>query len=255
MSAPAPVFDSVRWARAHAVPFFIFIGLLLVLQVFATLWGWDHPLAPWWRRAPEQWLYPLQTVICFGLLIVYRRSYRFDWSLRWSLVAIVFGTVGISAWLLPNWWYEQQGYSGEAGSLLHFLGVRARREGFDPADLNHPSAEALAIGFRFFRAVVVVALVEEIFWRGFLMRFVQDWEGPYWRQPFGRHTWLAFAVVTGGFILAHAPSDYAAAAIYGSLTYLLCVWSKSLGACVVMHGVANLLMCLYIVQTGNYGLW
>ena len=41
--------------------------------------------------------------------------------------------------------------------------------------------------------------------------------------------------------------DYAGAFVYGSLTYLLCVWSKSLGACVVMHATANLLMGLYIM--------
>ena len=48
---------------------------------------------------------------------------------------------------------------------------------------------------------------------------------------------------------------YAGAFVYGSLTYLFCIWSKSLGACVVMHAVANLLMGLYIMQTGKYGLW
>ena len=108
---------------------------------------------------------------------------------------------------------------------------------------------------RFLRAVVVVALVEEIFWRGFLMRFVGDWEGDYWRQPFGRATWQSYLIVTGLFMAAHAPVDYAGAFLYGTLTYLLCVWSKSLGACVVMHATANLLMGLYIMAYGKYGLW
>ena len=56
-------------------------------------------------------------------------------------------------------------------------------------------------------------------------------------------------------MLAHAPIDYAGAFVYGSLTYLLCVWSRNLGACVVMHFIANLLMGLYAMQTGKYGLW
>jgi CAAX prenyl protease-like protein len=108
---------------------------------------------------------------------------------------------------------------------------------------------------RFLRAVVVVAFVEEIFWRGFIMRFVHDWEGDYWRQPFGRASWKSWFIVTGLFMAAHAPVDYAGAFVYGSLTWLLCVWSRNLGACVVMHAVANLLMGLYIMQTGKYGLW
>jgi len=32
-------------------------------------------------------------------------------------------------------------------------------------------------------------------------------------------------------------------------------WSRSLGACVVMHAVANLLMGLYAVGYAKYGLW
>ena len=56
-------------------------------------------------------------------------------------------------------------------------------------------------------------------------------------------------------MLAHAPVDYAGAFVYGSLTYLLCVWSKNLGACVIMHATANLLMGLYIMAYGKYGLW
>ena len=102
---------------------------------------------------------------------------------------------------------------------------------------------------------VVVALVEEIFWRSFLMRLVIDWEGRYWKQPFGKGSWLSFAVVTGAFTVAHAPVDYAGALIYGSLTYGLCVWSRNLGACVVMHAVANLLMGIYALAAGKAGLW
>jgi hypothetical protein len=33
------------------------------------------------------------------------------------------------------------------------------------------------------------------------------------------------------------------------------VWSKNLGACVVMHFGANLRMGLYAVGLGKYGLW
>ena len=103
--------------------------------------------------------------------------------------------------------------------------------------------------------MVVVALVEEVFWRGFLMRFVMDWEGDWWKQPFGRSAWRSYLIVTGLFIAAHGPLDRPAALVYGSLTYLLCVKTKSLGACVVMHATANFLMGLYIMAYGKYGLW
>ena len=58
-----------------------------------------------------------------------------------------------------------------------------------------------------------------------------------------------------GIILIHQPVDYLGALIFGSLMYLVAVRTKSLMACVVMHGVANLLMGLYAMHFGKYGLW
>ena len=168
---------------------------------------------------------------------------------------MVFGVVGIAFWLLPTTLYDHWGMTGKSDGILKYLGFDARLNGFDPDIFENQSAWWAAVVLRFFRAVVVVALVEEIFWRGFLMRFVCDWEGDYWKQPFGRATWKSYLIVTGLFMVAHAPVDYAGAFIYGSLTYVLCIWSKSLAACVVMHATANLLMGLYIMAYGKYGLW
>ncbi len=145
--------------------------------------------------------------------------------------------------------------TGEPRGFEKWLGFAARTDGFNPGVFENPAGYWFSLGMRFVRAAVVVALVEEIFWRGFLMRFVLDWDGDYWKQPFGKPSWLSFAVVTGLFVAAHAPVDYAGALIYGSLTYFLCVWTKSLSACVVMHATANFLMGCYIMAYGKYGLW
>ncbi len=85
------------------------------------------------------------------------------------------------------------------------------------------------------RAAVVVALVEEILWRSFMARLVNDWEGQYSKRPFGEASWKSFGIVTVLFLLVQATVDYAGVFVYGSLTYLLCIWSKNLGACVVMR--------------------
>ena len=256
MSTRAQAADPARLTRAHVVPLAVFMGLLIALQFVTALIGWDHPEAPWWRQQPAQFIYPLQTIIGLALVAWFWKSYTFGWSWKWGVVAVVFGAVGIGLWLLPTTLYDYWGLEGKTSGVLRLLGVDARRGGgFDPGVFEHPAAWWAAVVMRFVRAVVVVALVEEIFWRGFMMRFVCDWEGDYWKQPFGRATWRSYLMVTGLFMAAHAPLDYAGAFVYGSLTWLLCVWSKSLGACVIMHAVANLLMCLHIMATGKYGLW
>ena len=254
MNAP-PSADPARLTLAHVIPFAVFMVFTIVLQLVAAQIGWKHPDAPWWRQDPAHFIYPLQTLAALGVLLFYRKCYRFDWSWKWSLVAVVFGAVGIGFWLLPTALYDHWGLTGKTSGVLKLLGVDERRDGFDPGLFTNPAAWWFVVLMRFLRAVVIVALVEEIFWRGFLMRFVCDWEGDYWKQPFGRAHWKSYLIVTGMFMLAHGSVDYAGAIVYGSFTWLLCVWSKNLGACVVMHATANLLMGLYIMETGKYGLW
>lgn len=231
------------------------MGFTLALSLVTAAIGWDHPEAPWWRQDPAHFIYPLQTLVTLGFVAFYWSNYTFNWSWKWCLIAVPFGALGIALWLLPTMTYDWLGLTGKTTGILKHLGVEARTDGFDPGVFENPAAWWTAVVLRFLRAAVVVALVEEIFWRGFLMRYVCDWEGDYWRQPFGRATWKSYLIVTGLFMLAHSPSDYAGAFVYGSLTYLLCVWSKSLGACVVMHATANFLMGLYIMANGKYGLW
>jgi hypothetical protein len=77
-------------------------GFMLVLQLAAAMIGWDHPQAPWWRRDPAHFIYPLQTLVTLGLVIYYWRFITFNWSLKWALIAVPFGALGIAFWLLPD---------------------------------------------------------------------------------------------------------------------------------------------------------
>ena len=247
--------NSDELTRAHVYPFVAFMSFMLVLMILGYLIEWKHPDAPWWRQQPAQIVYPLQTLVALGFLVYFWRSYTFNWSWKWGLAGVGFGAVGIGFWLLPTVLYEAWGLKENPGGWLGMLGVEARKEGFDPGVFDNPFAYWASLSFRFLRAAVVVALVEEIFWRGFVMRLACDWEGDYWKQPFGKHRWLSYLIVTGLFVVAHSSSDYAGAFVYGTMTYLLCVWSKNLGACVIMHATANFLMGVYIMASGNYGLW
>ena len=255
MSASAQPPTSEQLTRAHVVPLAVFMAFMVVLQLIGGFIEWKHPDAPWWRQDPAQFVYPVQTIVVLGLLIRYWKFYQFDRSLKWSLAGLVFGAIGIGFWLLPTVLYDAWGLTGKTEGWMAWLGISGRNEGFDPSLFQHPVAYWGALLCRFFRAVIVVSLAEEIFWRGFLMRFLCDRDGDYWKVPFGRANLLSYAIVTGLFIVAHGSEDRAPAFIYGSLTYLLCVWSKNLGACVVMHATANFLMGLYIMKTGHYGLW
>ncbi len=244
--------------KAHVLPLAVF--MLLLMPYALTGWPeWNHPDAPWWRHYPTQWMYPLQSLIAIGLLLFFRKNYELKWS-RGVLFGALMGAVGIGFWILPTQLHSWLGLEGDQEGVLKYLGVMPRTDGFNPRDLADEFGGSVGVYWasltmRFFRAVVVVALVEEIFWRGFLMRFLLDPDRDYWKVPFGKPAWITYLVVTGAFMLAHAPVDYLGAFIFGSLMYWVAVRTKSLLACVVMHGVANLLMGWYAIEFGKFGLW
>ncbi|MBK1834354.1 CAAX prenyl protease-related protein [Roseibacillus ishigakijimensis] len=251
---------------AHVVPLMAFLifmgGMGFVVEGFGEFFR-NHSSLPWWRREPDQWIYPLQSVLCLALLAFWWKHYDFNWSRKGTLIGVVMGAVGIGCWLLPTQLYEWLAFTSDddVPGWLQKLGVQERREGFD-ARMFGPNplafdvaADWTSLALRFFRAVIIVSLVEEIFWRGFLMRWLLDRDGDYWRIPFGKPSCLTYAVTTLAFMLAHAPIDYAGAIAFGSIMYLVAIWTKSLGACVVMHAVANFLMGWYAVSTGKLGLW
>lgn len=243
---------------AHVVPLAVFMGLSFVFMTIAESGlEWKHDAAPWWRHWPEHWMYPIQTIICGGLLIFFWKHYDIKWDKRVWFGALM-GVIGIAFWILPTHLFTELGFTEEnkveVGVWKHF-GLAPRTEGFNPGDLDNPLAVWVTTIFRFLRAVVVVSLVEELFWRGFLMRFLLKMDGKYWKVPFGKPSWLTYGVVTACFVFIHMPVDYAGAVIFGSLMYFVAVKTKSLTACIVMHAVANLLMGIYALQFGKYGLW
>lgn len=236
--------------KAYVAPFAVFMGFTLVWQFGVPLLEWDHPAAPWWRRAPEQWLYPVQAIVCFALVFRWRKAIDWDWRWKPAAWGILFGVLGILCWLAPTMIADRLPGGADAWFghpswpwYRYLLGIDARPDGFDPGVVFLAGSWSWlgALVLRFFRAVVVVALVEELFWRGYLMRLMVNPDHP-WKVPFGTHSWKAYWVTTLCFMAVHQPVDYCGAFVYGSLAYLLAVWRKNLCAVIMMHAAANALL-------------
>lgn len=250
---------SAPWSRlresataAHVLP----LAAFMLLNGLPGLFRIENPELPWYQRAPEHWAYPLQTVLTGLLLLFFSRHYRLAPWRNLGLAGLL-GAVGIAVWIAPAWFYHHATAAGlTLPSWLSWLGVVDRSQGFDPGVIQPwPVWQAAAVGMRFVRMVLVVPLVEEIFWRGFLMRYVQAGDAGWQQVPFGRHSWKAFWIVTLLVTVAHSEADWCGAFGWGSLMYLLAVKSRSLGACVFMHAVGNLLLGLYVMQTRQWGFW
>jgi uncharacterized protein len=220
-----------RKLAAYTLPMIVFLAALAVVSGLKKIGG------SFWLDAPEYWVYPVQTFICGALLLWFWRSYEFN-GVRQPLVAAAIGILVLVIWISPQ----------------AYLGFAARTEGFNPTIFaDQPGAYWATVLLRFLRLVIVVPLVEEIFWRGFLLRYFVDEK--FDAVPFGTFTWLSFAVVTGGFMLVHSTADWPAAAITGALYNWVAYRTRSLGACVLAHAVTNLLLGLWIMRTGQWGFW
>ena len=251
MSLRSDVFQQIVQSKRTA-----FIAPLAVFMLLTELARWlkvDNAELPWHVRAPELWVYPLQSLICLALLIIWRKHYYFPpWSARVIALAFALAIVGIGVWLLPSALYHWAVIDTDG---WRWLGVFDRVEGFDP-NAGGERFFWLVVGLRFLRLVVVVPLVEEIFWRGFLMRALIDRPvRSFDKVPFGTFGWRSVIVTTVLFAAVHQPVDWLPALVFGSLMAWLTVQAKSLGACVVMHALTNLILGIYVMQSELWGLW
>ena len=209
--------------RAYCAPFVIFLLLLWLVDLLPGQ-GVSNP---------RYWVFPLQTLVCGGLVIFFWKHYRLA-APRGLLFTVAVALLVLGIWVSPQ----------------ALFGRPPRLDGFDPT--GSPSYWASLI-FRFLRMAVVVPFVEEIFWRGFLLRYViqEDFES----VPFGTFTWRSFAVVTVFFMLEHQPADYPAALLTGMLYNWIAIRTRSLSSCILAHAITNLLLGFYIMATRQWGFW
>ena len=244
---------------AYVVPFVTFMGFILLFDLLAPLGlRLDNIDQAWYRRRPEYLMMGLQMAVCFPMLWHWRKRYERG-SFRVWWLGLVLGIVGITVWILPTHLYTLWGldYSqGEGPFYYEWFGVVPRDQGFDAAIFQQqPAAYWTTILLRFIRAVVLVPIIEEVFWRGFLMRYVLRPNGDYWKVPFGQASLKSYLTVTLLFMLVHGSYDWFGAFVFGSLMYFVATQSKSLSVCIFMHGVANLVLGWYALSYSKYGLW
>jgi CAAX prenyl protease-like protein len=164
-----------------------------------------------------------------------------------NLMAVVLGVLGTAAWIGLAWvqkdLQERFGWSPPVGA----------RSGFNPlAELSNIPIWAYGfLAIRFIGLGLIVPVVEEMFLRGFLMRFfiAPDW----WRVPVGTVNRAAFAAAVVVPVLMH-PREAIAAAVWFSAVAWLLVRTRSIWSCILAHAVTNLLLGIYVVASGNWWL-
>ena len=184
--------------------------------------------------------------------------------------ALKVALVGLAAWACRSSWRDLAPRPGLGGWVLaiglgfalaalwvgldgHYppIGGLGKRTGFDPHTLPRPGRMPFLV-VRLVGLVALVPLVEELFWRSFLMRWLIDQD--FKKVPIGRVTPVAAAVTTALFVSAH-PAEWLPALVCGLSWAWLLHRTKSVAACVVSHMAANLGLGIYILSTRDWHFW
>lgn len=141
--------------------------------------------------------------------------------------------------LVPGWrshWLFQNGVTGTITNSIA------------PADLANP----LVVTLRIVRAALLVPILEELFWRGWLPRWIVN---PNWQTvPLGTYTTMAFVASSVLFAVEHGP--YWEVGLLCGLIYNWWFWkTKSLGDIVLVHAVTNGALAAFVFATGKYEYW
>jgi CAAX prenyl protease-like protein len=105
---------------------------------------------------------------------------------------------------------------------------------------------------RTMRAALLVPIVEELFWRGWLPRWLQDTR--FERIPLGQYTRFAFWTTAVLFAMEHGPFwevGLASGVIYNWWMHR----TRSLGDLILAHAVTNLALSLYVIGTARWTFW
>ena len=190
--------------------------------------------------AEAHFLYIIKTILVGVVLWVWRKAYASDFALKMApaeyLIAIAVGLLVLAVWILPEKLFPQ--LVGDAA--------------FNPYSFSsHPATVWALIAVRLIGAAVVVPLMEELFWRSFLLRYIIN--SDFKKVALGTFSWFSFAAVVILFGVEHhrVIQGMIAGVIYTSLV----IHQKSLSGCVIAHGVTNLGLGIYVIATQSWEFW
>lgn len=126
--------------------------------------------------------------------------------------------------------------------------IVGKRSGFNPLKSLDGPMKGLFLLIRFLGLVIIVPVIEELFTRDFVLRFVTK---PEWEtiQPW-QFSSTAAVVSTGIFVVGHP--EWLPAIICGLIWLWLLRTSKSMMALVISHAVANLGIGIFSYVTGDW---
>ena len=225
------LFSVRRAAWVRIAPFAVFMSLLALRGAAPGdgSWGFD-----------PRWIYAVTVLLVGGLLAVYWREYGelARQTLPDAREALLAAAVGLAVFGL--WIHLDAPWMTIGQASADFVPLTAA------GTLDLP-----LLAVRLAGAVLLVPLMEELFWRSLLMRWIEQpvFEGVDPRRVGAK------AVVLSTFVFVLAHTLWLAAAVAGLAYAWLYLRSGKLWLAVIAHAVTNAALGAWVIATGNWQFW
>lgn len=215
-------------ALPYVLPFGVFV-LFLTVQDHIPL---DHTVE-----------FPLRVLILGALLWFFSR-HVIDLRVRNFASSTMIGVGVFVIWVAPDllWptyrshWLFQNSLAGTISSSI--------AEDF--------RSDFSVLFFRTLRAVIIVPIIEELFWRGWLMRWLVSSE--FHKLPFGAYSPSSFWITALLFASEHGPF-WDVGLVAGIVYNWWMIRTGSLGDLIYTHAITNACLCVYILLTNRWEYW
>ncbi len=187
--------------------------------------------------------YPLRVLLVTASLLVWSRRQVSLRAPHWAGSLLV-GVAVFVLWVAPDvvWpgyrshWLFQNVLTGKAVSSI------------PPSD----RVGVVFLSIRLAGSVILVPVVEELFWRAWLLRYLVSRQ--FQTVPLGSTTWGAFWISAILFASEHGPYWDVGLAT-GAVLNLWMMKTRNVADCIVAHMAANGCLAAYVMAAGQWQYW
>jgi CAAX prenyl protease-like protein len=158
--------------------------------------------------------------------------------------SVLIGVAVFALWIAPDilWpgyrshWLFQNSITGEIRSSI----------------TNDLIYDPLVLVCRVIRAVILVPIIEELFWRAWLMRWLVHHD--FWSIPLGSYSRSSMVLTAILFASEHGPY-WDVGLLTGFIYNWWMVRTRSLGDCIIAHAVTNACLSAYVITNSKWEYW
>lgn len=197
----------------YLLPFVLLISASIYLKVLTPSW--------------DIW-YPVKVVLMLFSLFIFKDFYKKIIKVEFKLWPVVVGILIAVIWIYLPYQTEKTNFGDGLTSF-----------------------KLIWIGFKIVGSCLLIPVIEELVFRGFLLRFFINVN--FYEVKFGTFNLLSFGLTSLIFGLLH--QHLWAGVIAGCLFNLLAYHRKSLFDTILCHSVSNILIAVFVIKTASWELW